>query len=169
MPNMTFSFMNNLQKAAKCAIIARFKIKHYIYGYQIKSMNINLSDASKQKEVSELTLELTDRLPEHIQAPCSIVLRWRLERIDDFYLLYLTFNADLQPICQRCLESFDFVMNDEHVLAICENEQRAEQLMMDYEVITADRGQVDLVHIVTDELHFSAPVFHPESDFCGHE
>lgn len=129
-------------------------------------MKINLKEAVRQAQPYHQTLLLTQRLPAHIEPPCTIEADYQVEWRGSYYLLKLHTSGLLRICCQRCLNEAEVNYSNEVELAICLSEQQAESVLADYEAIVAVEQQIDLEEIVTDELHLYAPSMHPDENDC---
>lgn len=126
---------------------------------------LHLQDLAKQGQQG-LNLILNDRLPDFIVAPCQLKISYQVEHKDDFYLINLEVAGDLTCICQRCLKQFSFSYENKTVIAVCRNDERAEQILEHYECIVSSNWQVDLNELIIDELHLYAPQIHPDINDC---
>ncbi|KTD06432.1 metal-binding protein [Legionella gratiana] len=115
------------------------------------------------------TIMLSERLPNFITAPCSLDVTYWVEAKEDFYLIYLHVTGKLPLQCQRCLDEFNFPYDNKTVVAVCRNDERAEQILEYYECIVSANLQVSLEDILIDELHLYAPQFHAEMSDCSSE
>lgn len=129
---------------------------------------LHLHDLAKEGS-HQKKLSLTERLPNFLASPCTLDVTYQVETGDKYYLLKLNVLGDLQLVCQRCMHEFEFPYENETTVAVCFNEQRAEQLLEQYECIVSSNGEVNLEDIVIDELHLYAPVFHPRLEDCDNE
>lgn len=130
-------------------------------------MRINLKKYPKNEGLEAVHLTLTERLPPHVVAPCMLSCQYRLRAYDHYYLLELISEGEITLLCQRCLDSFSLPYHEESLLAICDSEATAEKLMSLYETMVETSHQIDLVDIVTDELHLSLPEMHAEVSLCN--
>lgn len=115
------------------------------------------------------TLVLAERLPVFIVGPCQITATYTIEAKDDYYLIHLATDGELTVICQRCMQEFSCPYTNQTVIAVCRNDERAEQLLEFYECFVSSNWQVDLSALVIDELHLYAPQFHAEIEDCDRE
>lgn len=129
-------------------------------------MIICLKTATKQDHPIRVQLHLTERLPHQIISDCSLVCEYVVTRYPDYYVLTLHVVGELPIQCQRCLEAFVQPYENHTELAICVNDSIAEKLMESYECIVSPQLEVNLVEIVTDELHLYAPEKHEELIDC---
>ena len=129
-------------------------------------MIFNCSELAKcgaQKD--EIILE--ERLPPFIKAPCVVKVTYSVEMKDDFYLLHLQTDGDLEVSCQRCMDDFKLAYKNTTILAICRSEARAEQLLEHYECIVSSNWQIDLDGVLTDEIYLYVPQYHAEAKECN--
>ncbi|CAM2891926.1 metal-binding, possibly nucleic acid-binding protein [Legionella steigerwaltii] len=115
------------------------------------------------------TVILSERLPNFITTSCQLEVTYHVEAKEDFYLIHLHVKGILPIQCQRCLDEFNFPYDNMTVVAVCRNDERAEQILELYECIVSENLQVSLEDILIDELHLYAPQFHPEINDCSSE
>lgn len=132
-------------------------------------MLINLKKITLNNENHTLYVDIDKRLPASLQGPFKIQCNYSLIHCDSYYLLNLEVKGDITVICQRCLDGFNYPYFSKNVIAICNTDEQAEQLMENYDAVVADNNQIDLREIVTDELHLYAPEFHQEITQCNEE
>lgn len=128
-----------------------------------------LQEMVKQAGPQTKTITLSERLPHFVLSPCDLRVTWQVEAKDDFYLIHLHVSGALHLQCQRCLDEFDYPYDNNTILAICRNDERAEQLLEHYECIVSKQLQLSLDDLIIDELHLYAPQFHPEITECNSE
>lgn len=129
---------------------------------------LHLHDLTKQdKQIKSLIL--TERLPNYLSVPCHVNVTYQVEAKDKFYLIHLNVTGELNIICQRCVKEFSFPYENQTEIAVCRNDERAEQLLEHYECIVSSTGEVELEDLIIDELHLYAPLFHPLIDDCDSE
>ena len=109
---------------------------------------------------------LTDRLPFFIEAPCEIACHYRLQQEKGYYLLFMEISGQLASVCQRCLARFVDTYTHSAIIALCDTEEIAANLMSEYECVVATNGKVDLDDLILDELHLSAPQKHLDPTQC---
>ncbi len=129
---------------------------------------LHLQDLTKQGQHTK-SLVLNERLPNFLSAPCELTVTYHVEYKDKFYLIHLNVSGDLNIFCQRCMQEFTFHYDNKTELAVCRNDERAEQLLEHYECIVSETGQVSLEDMVIDELHLYVPIFHPQITDCDTE
>lgn len=128
---------------------------------------LHLQELSKQGEQSEV-VTIDSRLPQSIAGSCQLHVTYSLTTEDDYFLLRMHVVGTLQCVCQRCLQEYSYDYDNITVLAICRSEDRAEELLDQYETIVVSHNQVKLSELITDELHLYVPEFHPDlQDCCG--
>ncbi len=115
------------------------------------------------------TVILGERLPSFIKSSCQLDITYHVEAKEDFYLIHLHVKGDLPIQCQRCLDEFNFPYDNMTVVAVCRDDEKAEQILEHYECIVSANLQVSLEDILIDELHLYAPQFHPEINDCSSE
>ena len=132
-------------------------------------MNICLKTYAKQSGPHHLEVQLKDRLPERMTSPCEVSCEFHVVNNSNYYLLTLDIAATLSMECQRCLHAFQVNYCNQSKLAVCYNDAIAESLMEDFECIVAPDLHVDLVAVLTDELHLFSPEKHPSLSDCHSE
>ena len=115
------------------------------------------------------TVTLSDRLPSFIFAPCHLQVSFIVEAKEDFYLIHLHVQGKLHIQCQRCLDEFNFPYDNHTEVAVCRDDERAEEVLEHYECIVSANLQISLEDMLIDELHLYAPLFHPEIKECRSE
>lgn len=129
---------------------------------------LHLQDLAKQSQHNKV-LTVTQRLPDFLSAPCHLNVAYQVEAKDKFYLIHLSVSGNLNIVCQRCMQEFVFPYDNHTAIAVCRNDERAEQLTEHYECIVSSTGQVDLEDLVIDDLHLYVPIFHPAVSDCDSE
>lgn len=129
---------------------------------------LHLQEQAKYDQQNQ-NLLLKDRLPDFINPPCQMEVIYSVEANDDYYVMHIQTKSDLNVICQRCMQDFTNVYENQTVIAVCKTDQRAEQLLPLYDCIVSPDWQLDLKELVIDELHLYAPQFHPEMVDCDSE
>lgn len=126
---------------------------------------LHLQDLAKQNQLSQ-TLTITKRIPDFITAPCVIHAQYRVEAREDFYLIHLNSSGLITVVCQRCMNEFVHEYNNQTVIAVCRNDERAAELLEQYECIVSSNWQVELEDLICDELYLYVSRFHPDIDDC---
>lgn len=129
---------------------------------------LHLQDLAKQGQQTK-ALILKERLPDFLSPPCHLNVAYQVDAKDKFYLIHLSVAGDLNIICQRCMQEFTFHYDNKTEIAVCRNDEKAEQLLEHYECIVSETGQVALDDLVIDELHLYVPLFHPLITDCDSE
>lgn len=129
-------------------------------------MKICLRTHAKQDRRAPVRVSIHDRLPVFVKSPCELACDFQVEAHRDYYLLTLDVQGMLELTCQRCLGDFQYDYHNQSKLAVCRSEEVAEKLMASYECIVSEEGEVDLVEIITDELHLYCPEKHSELMAC---
>lgn len=122
--------------------------------------------AHREPLQGQCKIEISSRLPVFLQEPCQLDCAYQIIAEQDYYVLTMHLQGQLQCVCQRCLQVFQQGYDNTIRIAICTTELRAEQLMRDYECIVVPDGRCELETIALDELYFSAPSSHPQRDDC---
>lgn len=129
---------------------------------------LHLPDLSKQGQQTD-RVTIDTRLPQFISGPCQLTVTYEVTAEDDYFLLRMNVSGPIQCICQRCMQEYSYDYDNTTLLALCLTEERAEQLLDQYESIVVPQNQVKLSELVTDELHLYAPEFHPDEEDCKGE
>ncbi|WP_058522941.1 YceD family protein [Legionella birminghamensis] len=130
-------------------------------------MLINLKKHPEYKEYQKASIELTERLPPHIQPPCHLTCQFKIGFCQYYYLLSMTVSGNIQVICQRCLNEFSHEYVNSTELALCASEAIAEKLMADFESVVYEKEEIDLRELVTDELYLYSPTTHEDIHECN--
>ena len=129
-------------------------------------MIICLKTSANHDSPQQATIHLTERLPFHMITDCQVNCNYLVRAYKDHYLLTLDVSGVLPILCQRCYDTFHYDYVNHTELAICRDEATAEKLLQDYESIVSEQGDLDLMHVITDELHLYAPEKHHELIDC---
>ena len=120
-------------------------------------------------QVYTARLCLAERLPFGLTEPIRVICDYHIQFEKDFYLLSLDVKGSIRIACQRCLADFYYDYDKRSEIAIGESDAACDRLMATYDVIMAEKDEIDLATIVTDELHLYLPVYHDNSDDCDKE
>ena len=129
---------------------------------------LNLQEEVNQGQKAK-TITLNERLPAFLTAPCHLNITYQVESKDNYYLMHVHVQGLLNLQCQRCLDEYNFPYDNNTVIAVCRDDERAEQLLENYECVVSANFQISLEDLVTDELHLYVPPFHPEINECSSE
>lgn len=132
-------------------------------------MKICLKNAAQQSELQHVVIELQERLPKHIHAPSSLTCAYHAINYKNYYLLRLEVAGVLKVTCQRCLQAFQYDYCNQIMLAACKSDGIAETLMEEFECLVIDDNEIDLIEILTDELHLFSREKHENSADCDTE
>ena len=132
-------------------------------------MIICLKVCAKQTKSQHAQIQITERLPYHIQSGCTFECDYSVKDFDQYYLLSLKVTGILSINCLRCLDVFPFDYENLLELAICSNEKLADELMHRYETIVSTDATIDLTCLITDELHLYTPEKHLNLEDCNYE
>lgn len=113
-----------------------------------------------------LSILLEQRLPLFIKAPCQVECHYQLQKEKGYFLLDMEVSGALTIVCQRCLAEFTHDYTNKTLIALCESDETADQLMSNYECSVISNGEVDLNDLILDELHLYAPQKHTELKHC---
>lgn len=132
-------------------------------------MIISLKPFSKHSTPQQVDIRLSERLPKHIVADCILHCDYLVKSFPDYYTISLDVSGELPLRCLRCLDEYCYPYENHTELAICRDDETAEKLMEVYECIVSDRLEVDLVEVLTDELHLYVPEKHADLIDCHDE
>jgi uncharacterized protein len=132
-------------------------------------MNICLKTYARQTCPQTLVLHISERLPSCLCESAQVNCTFQVQSCTDFYLLSLSVKGDFTITCQRCLGNFKHALDYETQLAVCRREEMAESLMEQYDCIVSNNDQLDLLDVLTDELHLNLPEKHPDEMGCDVE
>lgn len=132
-------------------------------------MLINLKISALNSEAQHIDVEIMDRLPDFIEQPFLAHCDFTVQSSDDYYLLKLTVNSELTIVCQRCLQRFSHDYTNTTELAFFNSDELAETYINNYECIVIEEPQVDLIDLVTDEIHLYCPEMHLDHRDCDRE
>lgn len=130
------------------------------------NMNICLKTQAKQDGPGHADIHITARLPMYVRAPGQISCLYHVNNMDDYYLLMLDSTGDLTVVCQRCNQPFTYHYRHQTELAICDSDRMAEQLLAQMEAVVIKQFKIDLVEIITDDLHLFVPEKHDDINLC---
>jgi uncharacterized protein len=147
---------------ALTASIAFSRVFTWITIPMIKSLKI----LAKQAEPTHVVLRLLDRLPYFVASPCDMTCDVSVEKNHQYYALSLAVQGRVTLICQRCLASFEHSYAHVSELAVCPDEAVAERLMPTMDCVVSEGDDIDLLAIVTDELHLFCPEKHADTFEC---
>lgn len=129
-------------------------------------ININLKTSVKLLKPQQVRVTLSERLPLHIVSDCELCCDYFVKQTPDYTLLTLDVTGILPICCMRCCEIFQFNYENHTEIALCRDEETAESWMDTYDCIVYNQDEVDLIPILTDELHLYAPEKHPNPIDC---
>lgn len=129
-------------------------------------MKICLKNYAKKSSFEQSNFSLKDRLPEHIHAPCEVACSFLVEDCRNYYKLNLKILALLNITCQRCMADFKYAYQNDSNIAVCRNDDVADELMSSMECIISTQGEVELEDIITDDLYLYAPDRHENPCDC---
>ncbi|KTC97478.1 metal-binding protein [Legionella geestiana] len=129
-------------------------------------MKIVLKSFARETSATAWTVTLTERLPGFVEAPLELSGTLSVRAVEGYYLLNLRGEGVLSITCQRCMEVTARNWPFDICLAVAANDDAAERLMEQFEVIVAESGELNLQDLLTDELHLSAPRFHENEADC---
>lgn len=132
-------------------------------------MIVNLKTVPLNQPATSCDVAINTRLPAHISPPAQLTCQCRWEKPGSYYLLTVKVFGHLTVICQRCLDSFATEYHNETILALCPNEDIAERMLPEHETVVYENDEIDLVQIITDELHLDSPRTHASLEDCNCE
>lgn len=132
-------------------------------------MKFCLKTYAKKSGHHQLVIQVNDRLPKHIVDSCEVVCDVHVESHGRYYLLTLDCKTILSIECQRCLQVFQEPFHHQSVLAVCGDDVTAEALIKDFECIVASDHTINILDVVTDELHLFSLEKHAFLANCAQE
>lgn len=129
-------------------------------------MLLNLKSSASRVDPLVLELELDERLPVHVTAPCLMNCKCSVQSVDNYFLIMLDVDSTFCMTCQRCLNDYHFHYSNQTILAACHSDEEAEKLMKHYECVVYEDYQVDLKELLTDDLHLYVPESHLDTQDC---
>lgn len=130
-------------------------------------MIVNLKTVPLNQSSTSHDVAILTRLPAHISSPAQLTCHCRWSKPDSYYLLTLKASGRLTVICQRCLDPFVAEYQNEALLALCPTEGIAERLLVEHETVVYENDEIDLVELITDELHLDSPRTHDSLEDCN--
>lgn len=137
--------------------------------YLSLTMLIDLKECAKNGQKETLQLSLSTRMPHRVVVPCSLHCIYSVKAMSSYFLISLEVCGDITIECQRCLKEFLYNYSNKTTLAICNSEAQAQKLMDNYECIVTKVLLVNLVELITDELHLYSPEHHLAITECDEE
>ena len=129
-------------------------------------MKICLKTYAKRERPEHVVVRIHDRLPGFVHSPCELTCDFHVEGHRDYYRMLLEVQGTLKLACQRCLDDFQCHYHHHSELAVCRSDDMAEKIMASYECIVSETDEVDLIEIITDELHLYCPEKHSDPQAC---
>jgi len=65
--------------------------------------------------------------------------------------------ADVEQVCQRCLEVVQYQVKPHSVLTVVKHDEEAKQRLRDVEPLVLEDDEIDLYHIIEQELSLALP------------
>ncbi len=65
--------------------------------------------------------------------------------------------ANIKLVCQRCLQTMDYVVNSKVMLGVIKKREQADQLPAKYEPLLVETDEVSLLDIIEDEIILAMP------------
>ena len=132
-------------------------------------MKLCLKSQAKQAGLRQVALTLVDRLPAQLQGPCALRCDLDVTQQGEYYLLRLALFGETTLTCQRCLNAFSHGINTQSELAVCRDDATADSMMARFDCLVSADDELDIIEIVTDEMHLFLPESHPEPSDCQEE
>lgn len=129
-------------------------------------MKLNIQKCNLQEKKGPFKLVINERVPFYVKKVDIESVYYTVQRFKEYYLLTLEVNAELKIECQRCMHDFDYKYNNVNNLAVCRSDEIAEKLMSEHEPLVSPTNEIDLVEIITDDLHLFCPEIHDNLDEC---
>lgn len=132
-------------------------------------MKIELRKYLNKGLVENQQVCIDERLPAYVQGPVQIHFSFSVTDRGEYLLLHLVETAKLELICQRCGDSWPYDYQIQHELAVCPNEEIAEKYQSLYDPIVTEKGILDFLTILTDNMYLFLPVNHENIDGCNQD
>lgn len=130
-------------------------------------MKLSLKTLAKEHKNHKTTLILQNRLPEFVAGDVVANCSYSVKEQEGQYLLFLKVEAQVEIICQRCLNLFKYEYFGDNSLLVCDTEEVAKLKINDYECIVAGNNTVVLEDILIDDLYLFLPDKHAK-EACDH-
>lgn len=131
-------------------------------------MKLFLPQLARESKAQHVTIRIKDRLPPHILNACELVCEFSAKAVgDDYYLLSLNVSGQVEITCQRCMAPFLSEFKHEYQLAVCDKDEISDTLMENYECIVTHNYHIDLVDILTDDIHLYTEQKHKNIEQCS--
>ncbi len=129
-------------------------------------MYIHLKNASNIINRQVISVTVQERLPFFVQKPVDLDCVFQVQFHNNYYLFLLQSEGTIDLTCQRCLGSFAHTLKMDLKLAICQQESMRPHLETRYDCIINTDDELNVVELITDELHLSLPEKHLDSMDC---
>lgn len=130
-------------------------------------MKISLHKYIEKGVNGPFNIIIDKRLPVFIPDALELTCYFSVLKYKDYYVLDLEVFGDVNIVCQRCLQTFIHSYKNKLGIAVCTSDAKAEELMSSsYECIVASDNTIDLVEVLTDELHLFCPEKHINITDC---
>lgn len=134
------------------------------------SMIILLNKIIQHSSTQHASLQVHQRLPHHVAECGQLDCHYTLSKpASDYFLFHYVVTGELKIICQRCLQVFLYTYHHEAPLALCANEAVEARLSTDYETLVCDKNKLDLLGLLTDDLHLFVPESHADRAACSED
>jgi len=137
-----------------------------IFNIIIRRMLINLKTCAYSSDAQTISISIQERLPDNVSEASHMTCKYTVKDEQTYHLLVLDVRAELTMLCQRCLHTYKFDYIHQTVLAVCATDELADRLMSSYDTITVEKQEVDLLMVLTDDLHLNTPLNHPNREDC---
>lgn len=136
------------------------RLPHEIDPFRLAESGVELSGPIPLKQMRRLLPLLVDA-----SGVVSVVLNFDIDELGVPYVRGRIV-AELNIICQRCLETLRLPVDQDIVLAWVRNEQEAERLPIRYESYLVEQNPLMLNDVIEDELLLALPQvpMHEETD-----
>ena len=129
-------------------------------------MHICLKTYAKREKKTQAQIVVTERLPLHLAGPCVLNCELHVHAEKDHYVVTLQSTGTLEISCQRCLAGFSYDHQHLSTLAVCTDDLVASRLMARFDDVVVTQDELDLIHMITDELHLLVPERHACANDC---
>jgi uncharacterized metal-binding protein YceD (DUF177 family) len=132
-------------------------------------MKIEIRKFANKGLVNQQQVCLNERLPAYVHGPVSMDFSFSVTDRGEYYLLNLSETANIELICQRCGDVWQYHHQQHYEFAVCSSEEIAEKYQSLYDPLVAENGMLDFLTILTDNMYLFLPVNHENLDCCNQD
>ena len=132
-------------------------------------MKIDIRRDAHKGKIQQQCILLDERLPAYINKPVNIQFDYEIEHLPDYYLLKLEEQANIELICQRCSDIWQYDYSNTHEIAVFNNDKNVEIYASSLDVIVCPDLILDIKEILLDNMHLFVPEKHEYVDQCNQD